>query len=51
MEHIRIEKDENVAIMILAQTETRNALNEAFMAEIQEALTQVEQDDSVRRWF
>ena len=47
MEHIRIEKDENVAIMILAQTETRNALNEAFMAEIQEALTQVEQDDSV----
>lgn len=48
MEHIRIEKDENVAIITLAQLETMNALSEAFMAEIQEALTRVEQDGAVK---
>jgi len=48
LEHIQIHKNENVAILILAQTETNNALSEAFMAEIQEALDLVEQDPSVK---
>ncbi len=48
MEHIRIEKDENVAIITMAETETMNALNEAFMEELQEALTKVERDDTAK---
>ena len=48
MEHIRIEKQENIAIIVMAYTENNNALNEAFMAEIQEALDLAEQDLEVQ---
>ena len=47
MEHIRIEKQENIAVIVMAYTENNNVLNEAFMAEIGEAFDQVQKDPAV----
>lgn len=47
MEHIRIEKQENIAIIVLAYEEN-NVLNEKFMAEIGEALDRVAADRQVQ---
>ena len=47
MEHIRIEKQENIAIIVLAYEEN-NVLNEKFMAEIGEALDQVAADRQIQ---
>jgi len=48
LEHIRIEKQENIAIITLSYTENNNVLNEAFMAEINEALDQVQKEQDVK---
>ena len=47
MEHIRIEKQENIAIIVLAYEEN-NVLNEKFMAEIGEALDRVAADRQIQ---
>lgn len=47
MEHIRIEKQGNIAVIAMAYGEN-NVLNEKFMAEISEALDQVAADRQIR---
>ena len=47
MEHIRIEKQENIAIIVLAYEEN-NVLNEKFMAEIGEALDRMAADRQIQ---
>ena len=47
MEHIRIEKQGNIAIIAMAYGEN-NVLNEKFMAEIGEALDQVAADRQIQ---